>query len=101
MRVWKILLSDLVLNAPSIVVKNDGQPVPLSYFIADVNTGQLQPAQTNTPRRFSPLSGLEPGARCPPRAAPRRPSGDRRLRHSSFVSTSGFGSVSTFASFAR
>ena len=39
-------------------MKNDGHPVPLSNFIAEVNTGHAQPAQTNTPLRFSSLSGL-------------------------------------------
>ena len=30
-------------------MKNDGQPVPLSYFISDVNSGNPQPAHANVP----------------------------------------------------
>ena len=41
-----------------MVVKKLGQPVPLSYFISEVNSGSAQPAQTNTPARFSSLSWL-------------------------------------------
>src|SRR5215510_11296893 len=52
------LKSRLVVNTSGIVVKKLGQPVPLSNFIADVNSGRLQPAQTNTPGRFSSLRGL-------------------------------------------
>src|SRR5437764_12256230 len=48
-----------------MLVKKLGQPVPLSYFIFDVNSGRLQPAQTNTPTRFSLLSGLLPGYSVP------------------------------------
>src|SRR2546423_11683770 len=52
------LKSRLVAKASGIVVKKLGQPVPLSNFIAEVKSGRLQPAQTNTPGRFSSLSGL-------------------------------------------
>src|SRR6266487_2442380 len=52
------LKSRLVVNASGIVVKKLGQPVPLSNFIAEVKSGRLQPAQTNTPGRFSSLRGL-------------------------------------------
>ena len=45
-----------------MVVKNDGQPVPLSYFISEVNSGRPQPAQTNTPGRFSPFERAGAGA---------------------------------------
>jgi hypothetical protein len=48
-----------VARLPGISVKKLGQPVPLSNFICDENNGSAQPAQTNTPARFSPLSGLE------------------------------------------
>ena len=44
-----------------MLVKKLGQPVPLSNFICDVNSGSVQPAQTKTPARFSPLSGLVKG----------------------------------------
>ena len=55
-------------NASGMVVKKLGQPVPLSNFIAEVNSGRLQPAQTNTPGRFSSLSGLVRSVRCLPGA---------------------------------
>ena len=41
-------------------VKKLGQPVPLSYFIAELNSGSPQPAQANMPGRVSRLSGLLP-----------------------------------------
>ena len=31
----------------ALVVKNDGQPVPLSYFISEVNSGRPHPAQAH------------------------------------------------------
>src|SRR6516165_6354739 len=40
--------------------KKLGQPVLLSYFVSDENSGRSQPAQANVPLRFSSLSGLEP-----------------------------------------
>ena len=46
-------------------VKNDGQPVPLSNFISEVKIGRPQPAQTNTPGRFSRSSGLVPARSVP------------------------------------
>ena len=57
--------SRLVWNAPGMVVKNDGQPVPESNFIAELNKGSAQPAHTNTPARFSLSSGLLPGRSVP------------------------------------
>src|SRR5215831_17104768 len=50
--------SVVVPNTPGMVVKKLGQPVPLSNFIAEVKSGRSQPAQANTPSRFSPSSGL-------------------------------------------
>jgi hypothetical protein len=41
-----------------MLVKKLGQPVPLSNFICDVNSGSVQPAQTKTPARFSSFNGL-------------------------------------------
>src|SRR5262245_18048190 len=38
-----------------------GQPVLLSYFVSEENSGSSQPAQANVPLRLSWLSGLEPG----------------------------------------
>ena len=48
------------VEAAGMVVKKLGQPVPLSYFISEVNSGKPQPAHAKTPGRFSLLSGLEP-----------------------------------------
>ena len=50
--------SRFVPSVPGMAVKNDGQPVPLLNFIAEVNSGSPQPAQANTPARFSRSSGL-------------------------------------------
>src|SRR5260221_5594756 len=48
-----------------MVVKKLGQPVPDSYFISEVKSGSPQPAQANTPARFSSLSGLVPARSVP------------------------------------
>ena len=42
-------------------VANDGQPVPLSNLAADENSGTPQPAQRNSPGRFSLTSGERVG----------------------------------------
>jgi hypothetical protein len=42
-----------------------GHLVPLSYFMAEVNSGKSQPTHANTPGRFSLFSGLEPGRSVP------------------------------------
>ena len=42
-----------------------GQPVPLSYLVAELNRGRSQPAQWKVPLRFSPLSGLVKGGSVP------------------------------------
>ena len=44
-------------------MKKLGQPVPLSNFIAEVNSGSSQAAQTNTPVRDSRSSGSSRHAR--------------------------------------
>src|SRR5258705_12287437 len=59
-RSMKSLRSVVVANAPGIVVKKLGHPVPLSNFIAEVKSGRPQPAHANTPGRFSRSSGLVP-----------------------------------------
>src|SRR5215471_9882644 len=56
----KKLGSDEVPTASSKGCQNDGQPVPLSYLVAEANKGVPQPAQTKVPGRFSLLSGLVP-----------------------------------------
>src|SRR5947208_1498660 len=48
-----------------MLVTKLGQPVPLSNFIAEVNSGSAHPAQANTPGRFSSLSALENGRSVP------------------------------------
>ena len=42
-----------------------GQPVRLSYFVVDGNSGRSQPAQTYVPARASTSSGLEKGGSVP------------------------------------
>src|ERR671935_1593096 len=76
------LKSHLVANTPGIVVKKLGQPVPLSNFIAEVKSGRLQPAQTNTPARFSSLSGLVKGRSVPSRRSTSNCAGVRCCFHS-------------------
>src|SRR2546430_3000623 len=72
-----------------MLVKKLGQPVPDSYFISEVNRGRPQPAQTNTPARFSSLSALVPARSVLSSRSTRNASAGRRLRHSSFDSLSG------------
>src|SRR4051794_28025223 len=72
-----------------MAVKKLGQPVPLSYFIADVKTGRSQPAQRKTPARFSLFSALEPGCSVPSSRSTLYCLESKRLRHSSFESLSG------------
>jgi hypothetical protein len=42
-----------------------GQPVWLSYFIAEVKSGSPHPAHAKIPGRVSPFSGLVPAASVP------------------------------------
>ena len=42
-----------VPTAPGIGAQNDGQPEPLSYLVAESNSGVRQPAHRNSPARFS------------------------------------------------
>src|SRR6476469_4106672 len=42
-----------------------GQPVPLSNFVSEENSGRSHPAQANVPLRFSALSGLVPARSVP------------------------------------
>src|SRR5690349_13546245 len=72
-----------------MVVKKLGQPVPDSNFISEVNTGRSQPAQTNTPGRFSALSGLVPARSVASLRSTWKDSFGRRFLHSSFESLSG------------
>src|SRR3970040_294807 len=84
-----------------MVVKKLGQPVPLSYFMAEVKSGRLQPAQVNTPGRFSSFSGLEPGGSVPASRRTLNWTASKRLRHSSFESFRGSLGRGTLTTFAR
>src|SRR5687767_3068184 len=84
-----------------MVVKKLGQPVPLSYFIADVNSGKSQPAQAKTPGRFSLFSGLEPGRSVPSSRRMLNCAASKRLRHwsvDSFRDSLGSGTLMPSAS---
>ncbi len=53
--------STLVPTAPSTASEKLGQPVPLSNLAPDRKRRCPHPAQTNSPSRCSPSSGLVPG----------------------------------------
>src|SRR5690349_9857296 len=72
-----------------MLVKKLGQPVPLSYFIFEVNKGRLQPAQTNTPGRFSLLRGLLPGYSVPSSRSTWYCAGVRIWRQTALLRSSG------------
>src|SRR5687767_1009558 len=72
-----------------MAVKKLGHPVPLSYFIAEVKRGRLQPAQTKTPGRFSAFSGLEPGRSVPSSRSTSYAAGGRIFFHSALLRLSG------------
>src|SRR6266436_3420569 len=84
-----------------MLVKKLGQPVPDSYFISEVYRGRPQPAQANTPARFSSLSALVPARSVPSSRSTRNASAGRRLRHSSFDSLSGSPGEGTVAPAGR
>src|SRR6266850_1377748 len=60
-----------------------GQPVPLSYFVSEENSGRSQPAHANVPLRFSALSGLLPARSVPCLRSTSYCAGVRMRRHSS------------------
>src|SRR5258706_1066301 len=72
-----------------MVVKKLGQPVPDSYFISEVKSGSPQPAQANTPARFSSLSGLVPARSVPSSRITWKDSAGSFFFHSSFDSFTG------------
>src|SRR5262245_37025843 len=84
-----------------MVVKKLGHPVPLSYFISEVKSGRLQPAQTKMPGRFSPFKGLVPGRSVPSSRNTKNCAASRRLRHSSCDSLGGSLGKGTFTPSAR
>src|SRR5882672_12650766 len=93
--------SFFISNAPGMLVKKLGQPVPDSNFISEVNSGRSQPAQTNTPARFSSSSALVPARSVLSSRSTRNASAGRRLRHSSFDSLSGSPAEGTVAPAGR
>ena len=62
-----------------------GQPVPLSNFELDENSGRRHPAHANVPRRFSWSSGLLNGGSVSSRRRTANWSGVRSFRHSASV----------------
>src|SRR5258708_3986728 len=84
-----------------MLVKKLAQHVPESYFTSDVNRGRAQPAQANTPARFSSLSAMVPARSVPSSRSTRNASGGRRLRHSSLDSLSGSPGEGTVAPAGR
>src|SRR5436190_1201641 len=60
-----------------------GQPVPLSYFVSEENSGRPQPAHAKVPLRFSALRGLVPGRSVPCLRNTSYCAGVSSLRHSS------------------
>src|SRR5690606_8974528 len=75
--------SRFVSKTSGIVVKKLGQPVPLSNFISDVNNGSAQPAQMNSPGRFSSFNGLENAGSVSSSRSTSNRSSPSRLRHCS------------------
>src|SRR5450631_2889654 len=59
------LLSVVVTTALGSGAKKLGQPVPLSNFVDDSNSGEPQAAQAYMPARYSLLSGLVPARSVP------------------------------------
>src|SRR5262245_10350381 len=84
-----------------MLVKKLGQPVPDSNFISEVNSGSPQPAQTNTPARFSAFSGLVPGRSVSSSRSTLKLLPGRRLRHSSLDSFNGSSAEGTVVPAAR
>src|SRR6266702_8247821 len=74
--------SRVVSIEPSTGSLKLGQPVPLSNLRADRNKTCPQPAQENSPERFSPFSAQEPGASVPCWRITANCSGVSSARHS-------------------
>src|SRR5690606_13140375 len=88
-RVMPHLRSTDVATAPSTGSLKLGQPVPLSHFTTERNSGCPQPAQDNVPARFSCSSAQLPGGSV---ACPRITaycSGESSARHSASVRVKG------------
>src|SRR5205085_4222312 len=83
-----------------MLVKKLGHPVPLSYFICDVNNGRLQPAHTNTPARFSLLSGLVNGVSVPSSRSTLYCAGVSNCRHTALLRSTGSVETAISAFFA-
>src|SRR5947209_9588061 len=90
-RVMRKALSVEVPTASGRGCQKLGQPVPLSYFVSEENSGRSQPAHAKVPLRFSALSGLVPGRSVPCLRSTSYCAGVSSLRHSSSLfSTSNF-----------
>src|SRR5215470_11784424 len=76
-------------TAPATGSLKLGQPVPLSNFVFDTNSGCPQPTQTKVPGRFSWFSAQLPGRSVPCRRITWYCSGVSRRRHSSSVRVTG------------
>src|SRR5215210_6312095 len=85
-------LSVVVPTALASGCQKLGQPVPLSYFVSDENSGRSQPAHAKVPLRFSWLSGLVLGRSVPCLRSTSYCAGVSSLRHSSSLF-----SISNFA----
>src|ERR1700692_3998487 len=77
------LLSVVVSTALGSGAKKLGQPVPLSNFVDDSNSGKPQGAQAYMPARCSLLSGLVPGRSVPCLRMTEKVSGANSFFHSS------------------
>ena len=69
-----------VATAPSSGIQKLGQPVPLSNFESDENSGSPQPAHAKVPRRRSASNGLVNGGSVAPRRNTRYCCGDKHRR---------------------
>src|SRR5207249_5990386 len=93
-------VSVLVVRCSGMLVKKLGHPVPLSYFISELNSGRAQPAQTKTPARFSSLSGLVNGRSVDSLRSTKNCGSERVCFHSASLFCRGAVLLATLASLA-
>src|ERR1700739_3243127 len=84
-RVMPRLVSGRSSTALSMAFQKLGHPVPLSNLVSEEYRCSAQPAQLNTPRRCSSLSGLLYGASVPALRSTSYSGAVRSLRHSASV----------------
>ena len=94
------LRSTAVSTDPSIGSLKLGQPVPLSNFSRDPNSGRSHPAQENVPGRFSCSSAQLPGASVPCPRITSYCSWVRSRRHSPSLCVTGYAWPAIVRSFA-